>query len=182
MYFSHPLTPINKTFRLSAPNSCSRVLSLSYNMSNFCVAQTLMEIIYTSYRIKCFPLCIRSILLLKTIREKSINLKLKRTNTALIISNINILWFCSIKTIVDLISISIMNSAALAYFEFLTCWIKESWINFSLITRFNTSFGFKKWLIYWLSYFIFFITLLVFQIIIQLWCYSIPVISILKLN
>jgi hypothetical protein len=119
MYCSHPFTPINKTFRLGTPYSCRSILCLSYNVSNFCVTQTLMKIIYTSYRIKGFSLCFRFILLLQTIREKSINFKLKRTNAALIISNINILSFCRIKTIVDLVTISVMNSTTLAYFKFL---------------------------------------------------------------
>ena len=119
MYCSHPLTPINKTFWLGTPYSCSSILCLSYNVSNFCVTQTLMKIIYTSYRIKGFSLCFRFILLLQTVREKSINFKLKRTNATLVISNINILSFCRIKTIVDLVTISVMNSSTLAYFKFL---------------------------------------------------------------
>lgn len=186
MYCSHPLTPINKTFRLGAPYSCSSILCLSYNVSNFCVTQTLMKIIYTSYRIKCFSWFFR--LLLETVREKSINFKLKRTNRAIIFSNTNILSFLRIRTIVYiifiLISISVMDSTRLTYLKFLAYWIKEWWINFTLYSSLETSFSLKKWLInrLLLSYFKLFNILLIFEIIVQFCWYFTSVLSILKLN
>ena len=92
--------PIYNTFRLSAPYCCSRILSLSYNMGNVCVTQTLMKIIYTCNKIKSFILFFSFVLLSTTVREKSINFELIRTNVALIISNINFISVCRIKTFI----------------------------------------------------------------------------------
>jgi hypothetical protein len=182
MYCSHTLTPIDNTFRLSAPYCCGCILSLSYNMSYFCVTQALMKIIDTCNEIKSFSLCFRFILLLNTVREKSIDFKLIRTNAALVIRNINILSIWWVETIVYLVSINIMYSITLTYFKFLAGGVNHFRIIFSFDIRLNTSCRLKEWLINWLSYFIFFNTLFIFQVIEQLFWYSRSIVSILKLN